>query len=250
MLSSIMKRNTLLVLSAILLSSVITFLITAFLVRLSAKDKLVEQQNNYDTAIYFNEICMGAEYVYTIPVTRKFDKPAKLFLVKDSSYSEQTKFVTRVLKEFNQLTTDGFKIKLTKDSATANMHLFLCSRKNLKNIPRFANVPEDKVVFGHFDSRFNNNIITDAVLFVNTTKPLLRQKEAILEEIVQSVGFFRDSDFYSNSVFYQYKYSSNIKTLTLSVQDKEIIRLLYSPNMKAGLTKRQAMDINMMALKK
>jgi hypothetical protein len=245
-----MKRNTLIVLSAILLSSGLTFLFTKFVLGLSAEGKIIEQQNNYDTAIYFNEICIGSEFDFVLPLTHKFTKPGKLYVVKESSYTEQMKFVTEVLKEFNKLTTDGFNITLTSDSASANMYLFFGSIKNLKKIPRFAKVQVDDGFFGYFDSRHTGNRITDAFIFVNTNKTLSGQKAAILEEIVQSVGFFRDSDFYNNSIFYQYKYLLDMKTDTFSYQDREIIKLLYSPKMKVGLNKRQAMEINMMSLKK
>lgn len=244
-----MKRNTLFVLLSILLTAALTFLITKFILDLSAKGSLIAQQNNYDTAIYFNEICIGSEYQFVLPLTHKFTKPGKLYVVKDSNYTAQMKFVTEVIKEFNRLTTDGFNITLTSDSASANMYLYLRSDKDLTKIPRFAKAPVDDGLVGYFDSRFTGNQITDAFIFVNTNKTLSEQKAAILEEIVQSVGFFKDSDFYTNSIFYQYKYLFKIKTHTLSSQDKEIIRLLYSPKMKVGLNKRQALEINMMLLK-
>ncbi|RZK08569.1 MAG: DUF2927 domain-containing protein [Flavobacterium sp.] len=244
-----MKRNTLFVLLSILITAALTFLITKFILDLSSKDRLMEQQNNYDTAIYFNEICIGSEYEFVLPLTHKFTKPGKLYVVKDSSYTEQMKFVTEVLKEFNKLTTDGFHITQTSDSASANMYLYLRGDKDLTKIPRFAKAPVDDGLVGYFDSRFTDNRITDAFIFVNTNKTFSEQKAAILEEIVQSVGFFKDSDFYTNSVFYQYKYLFKVKTHTLSFQDKEIIKLLYNPKMKVGLNKRQAMEINMMLLK-
>jgi len=69
------------------------------------------------------------------------------------------------------------------------------------------------------------------------------QKNAILEEVVQSLGFFNDSDLYFDSIFFQYKYDAKFKTVTLSDFDKKIISFLYHPLMKPGLNRLKTVEV-------
>ena len=223
--------------------SIGTHLATKSYMELKMEEEISLERSKQDVINYFNEICLGSEYGMLPLLTYKFKGTSLIYLVKnkDSAYTEQLKFLNKVLVDFNSLTTDGFKMSLTNDSAAANSHLYLCSDKQIKNRQRFKHVND--TFFGYFDSSIKNNYIVDAEIFINTDKPLEMQKVAILEEVIQSVGFFNDSDLYLNSIFFQHKYSAKFKTLTLSDLDKKIIRILYNPLMKTGLNRLKTVDV-------
>ncbi|MES2454167.1 MAG: DUF2927 domain-containing protein [Bacteroidota bacterium] len=221
--------------------SICTYLVAKSYFDVRIKEEISTERSNQEAINYFNEICLGSEYGSKVPLTRKFKGKALIYIVKDSAYHEQVNFLDKVLTDFNRLTIDGFKIALTNDSSTANIQLYLCSDKLIKTRKRFNRVTAD--FYGYFDSAIKNSYIGDSQIFINVDKPLMMQKAAILEEVVQSVGFFNDSDLYFNSIFFQYKYDMKFKTITLSDLDKKIISFLYHPLMKPGLNRLQTVEV-------
>lgn len=57
---------------------------------------------------YFNEICLGSEYGSSKKVTRKWQQPLKLYIVKDSAYDEQMLFIAQTIKNINALVSEEF----------------------------------------------------------------------------------------------------------------------------------------------
>ena len=196
--------------------------------------------------LYFNDICLGAEYGNSKKVTRKWKTPLNLYIVKDKNYKEQIDFIRESVEKINELVSDNFKISISNDSISANGHLFLCSDEKLKTYPEpfkkiFNRVNEN--FFGFFNYKFRENIIYNTAIFINTSKPIEFQKTAIIEEITQSLGFGNDSDLYSNSVFYQAKYDTKKAVLNFSEFDKELIKLLYNKKMKPGLNRLETEQV-------
>lgn len=191
-----------------------------------------------DLIDYFNEICLGSEFGNSTRVTRKWHKPMNLFIVKDKVLPEQTSFIKETVDKINSLTSKNFKITITKDSLYANTYLFVCPKETLKAYPEpfkniFRNISDD--YYGFFNYSFKNNEIYKASIFINSSKSMEFQKSAIIEEIVQALGFGNDSEIYSNSIFYQSKYRVKTPILELTEFDKMLIKLLYHPKMKVGL---------------
>ncbi|NJX16443.1 DUF2927 domain-containing protein [Tamlana crocina] len=196
--------------------------------------------------LYFNDICLGAEYGNSKKITRKWKTPLNLYIVKDKNYKEQINFIRESVEKINELVSDNFKISISNDSINANGHLFLCSDEKLKTYPEpfkkiFNNVDINN--FGFFNYNFRNNIIYNTSIFINTSKPIEFQKTAIIEEITQSLGFGNDSGLYSNSVFYQAKYDTKKTVLDFSEFDKELIKLLYNKKMKSGLNRLETEQV-------
>ena len=81
---------------------------------------------------YFNEIALGTEYSNSSKVIRKWKRPLKLYIVKDSLYSEQIEYIEETVKDINKLIPSDFNVSVTKDSLKANGMLFLCSEKKIK----------------------------------------------------------------------------------------------------------------------
>ena len=65
------------------------------------------------------------------------------------------------------------------------------------------------------------------------------QKHLLREELTQSLGLARDSQKYTESIFQ----SSWTITNEYAEIDKDLIRLLYHPDMKIGLRENQVHDV-------
>ena len=84
-------------------------------------------------------------------------------------------------------------------------------------------------------------------MYVDTQRPdILGQKHLLREELTQSLGLARDSYLYDDSIFQQ----SWTTVTQYSQMDKDIIRLLYHPEMEVGLDKTQVEDLLVQILKK
>lgn len=205
------------------------------------KKVIFVDKSKEDLISFFNEICLGYEYGNGQKVIRKWKEPLRLFIVKDSGYNEQVKFIDNTISNINKLVDNSFYIAITEDSINANGHLFLCSQDQLKlysmpNKSLFGNLEEN--IFGYVNVKTDMDYyITKASIFINTTKPLKFQKSTIIEEITQSLGLGNDTDIYLDSMFYQYKPLQNWATLKYSEFDEKIIQLLYSEEIKVGLNR-------------
>ena len=67
----------------------------------------------------------------------------------------------------------------------------------------------------------------------------IEQRHLLREELTQSLGLAKDSFKYPNSIFQ----SSWTQTLNYMEIDKDVIRLLYHPNMSTGLNALAVEDV-------
>jgi hypothetical protein len=63
---------------------------------------------------------------------------------------------------------------------------------------------------------------------------LIEQKHLLREELTQSLGLAKDSNLYPESIFQQ---SFSTKTTEHAAIDRDLVRLLYHPEMKIGLNR-------------
>ena len=67
----------------------------------------------------------------------------------------------------------------------------------------------------------------------------VEQRHLLREELTQSLGLAKDSPLYEQSIFQ----SRFTETNEYADIDKDLIRLLYHPNTKVGLTKAQVEEV-------
>ncbi|WP_285009276.1 DUF2927 domain-containing protein [Pedobacter faecalis] len=210
---------------------------------LEIKEMILKEREDHEIMSYFNDICIGDEYNMAKPVTRKFKSNARIYVVNSNLFGEQMQFIDSVLVEFNKLPTDGFKMELTNDSASASVHVYIMSVERAKRVEGFKNLTSES--FGHFtvNAKGNNTYITDSQVFIAETEPLIKQKVLLMQELMNAVGLLYVSPLYVKSIFYEFKHQSKFNTLQFSEQDKKIISLLYHPKMKAGLNKLKTVKV-------
>lgn len=176
---------------------------------------------------YFQLIALETEYGQSIPLTKKWTKPMSIYISGDPSPALLTE-LDSIIAELNPLFSDGFNIELTTDSLSANYHIIFGDKATYSKI-----YPETATLLRENDGLFTYYLNPDfsinyGHMFVEIDEtPFRFQKHILREELTQSLGLPNDIDHYANSIFY--KRWSDVQAY--SNLDKEVIRLLYHPQM-------------------
>ena len=190
---------------------------------------------------YFKEIALQSEYDDNSQRVIKWKKPMLLYVVKEKELKSQMSVIKKVINEINELATDGFEIKLTDNLLTSNSVLYLCEKDRVRELDReFYELLTDDIDYEiaglAYSEYFAATYIIDrSFIFVSTEEEFNVQESTILEEITQSLGLAFDSKKYANSIFYKDKSEQKIRTSEYSRLDRDIVRLLYHPEMEPGL---------------
>ena len=199
---------------------------------------------------FFKEVAIGTEYGGGFDVTQKWESVMKIFVGGNPS-GELISELNLIITEINELVTDPFSVHIVKDSLQSNFYLFFGSPQDYIDL-----FPEQRIYIdinnvGLFHISWDNFVITSGHMYVNIDLNDSKLKKHILrEELTQSLGLpkdlpysmgiiFENGDFIAetftnaikNSIFYEGM--SNLNSYNWA--DRLIIRLLYHPNMSAGL---------------
>ena len=121
---------------------------------------------------------------------------------------------------------------MVEDSLEMNYYIYLGSGEGYAEIyPSQAGLIQDN--WGLFSVLWDNaNYITRGNMYVDIERADDNEEKHLLrEEITQSLGLARDSERYDDSIFQD----AWTTTTSYSAIDRELIRLLYHPQMVAGL---------------
>ena len=190
---------------------------------------------------YFKEVALGFEGGNSSAITRKWRLPMRVFLDGDLSDPIINK-VERTVNEINELATDGFSVEMVNDSIRSNCYVFFGTTSQF--IEKFPDA-EDTIDknYGLFNVWWNFNYINRARIFIDTDRPSLTEQESlIVEEITQSLGLGKDSPRYPNSIFYETSDDGGFAREYADI-DKELIRLLYHPDMRVGLSRSEVDNV-------
>ncbi len=216
-----------------------TLLSTFFLLALLAGCKspeVIQPPLTYEDRVvsYFKNVALGFENGNASQITRKWLSPMRIYVAGDTSNQELMADIDYTIEQINSLASDGFFVERVADSANSNTYLMLGSRELF--IYFFPDAEEDlNGNLGLFNVWWNFDIINRARIFVDTRRTNRReQRSLILEEITQSLGLGRDSPQYPESIFYETSSNGGFAQ-DFSDLDRDIIRLLYHPEMEIGL---------------
>jgi hypothetical protein len=198
--------------------------------------EITEEQQ---TAIsYFKEIALGLEHGNAPTVTRKWTTEMKIFVGGDPSQGLEQELDT-IINDLNQLSQESdFSISTIVDSSNSNAYLFFGSNEVFaKRVPEAAeNVGQN---YGLFYFWWNgNNELNRMAAYVDMyrTENLTVRKHLLREELTQSLGLAKDSQRFSDSIFNS---SYAVQVTKFSEVDKQVIQLLYHPEMETGLNESQ-----------
>ena len=192
-----------------------------------------------DILDYFQEIALGFEFGNASNITRKWSTEMRVFMGGDPSGELLAEF-EKIRTEINGLATDGFRMTVVNDSLQANYYIFFGSgTKYAEMFPNESNLVDSN--FGLFNIFWNGqNQLNMGHMYVDIFRTdLTAQKHLLREELTQSLGLAKDSPKYPESIFQ----SAWTTTTEYASIDKDLIRLLYHPNLREGLNESQVDEV-------
>lgn len=200
-------------------------------------DKLSPYQNQ--VLDYFTDVALGFEIGSTSQVTRKWKREIKVFVGGDKT-TEMMNELDAIISELEAL-SDQLDISITTDTLQSNFYVYLGTASGF--VERFPTAEQHVASnWGLFYVYFNGaNEITGAVMYVDlvrTTQAEAR-KHLLREEFTQALGLARDSDLYPESIFY----GPWTVTTTYAPIDRDLVKLLYHPDVATGLNETQVRSL-------
>lgn len=186
---------------------------------------------------YFLEVALGSEYGNADKAIAKWQGEVRLFLAGEDILPVKQE-MDRVVKELNQL-MKTVKIRVVSQESQANLILFLGSKENYEKYePKVARYND----LGFFYTYPNDQkVIERGSLYIDTERMQANDTRFhfLREELTQCLGLMNDSHKYPDSIFYQ-KWSL---TSEFSAMDKQLIEMLYLPQVKTGMTASQVRQV-------
>ena len=211
--------------------------LTLFFSSCSSDDDLIIELSEYDLDVisYFKEIALGFEFGSSSELTRKWCSEMKIFIGGDTNPNLLNE-LNKIIGEIEDLSTDDFSIEIVSDSAKSNYYLYFGKGEDYANLfPSQSSYVNSN--WGLFSIWWNSvNCLNRGHMYVDIYRADDKgQKHLLREELTQSLGLAKDSNKYQNSIFQ----SSWTTTTSFSQIDKDLIRLLYHPEMQTGLNESE-----------
>lgn len=184
-----------------------------------------------DVILYFNEVCLDAEYVNSgdPSLLQRWEEPL-LYMINGEPTQEDLAAFEGFVAWLN--TIEGFPgIHPTENLWENNLEIYFCTQQDMIN--RLGNNfygMDGGVTFWYRDNRIYNAIIcyrTDILQVVRNS--------VILEEIYNGLGPIQDTDLRPDSIIF----SGYSEPQELTEIDRLILRLLYHPDMRCGMNKSE-----------
>jgi len=186
---------------------------------------------------YFKEIALGFEFGNASEITRRWEGGMKIFMGGSPS-PELRSELDKIITELNDLsTTPLFKIESVSDTLQSNFYIYFGSDNSYATIfPSQASLTASNL--GLFTIYWNgaNELIRGHMYIDIFRTNQTEQRHLLREELTQSLGLAKDSSLYPESIFQQ---AFSTKTTEYAQIDKDVIRLLYHPQMTVGLNRNE-----------
>lgn len=200
-------------------------------------DETTPELTQYDESVisYFKDIALGFLFGGSSEITRRWETDMKVY-IEGTPTAENLSEFQKVRSEINALTTNGFSIEVVTDKSQANVTIFFGSVDQFSALyPSSAGVA--KANLRTFAVWWNtNNEINRSVIYVdNQQTSAIQQKSWVRGMMAGALGLGQISPLYPESMFYS-RANTNI---TFTQMDKDLIKLLYHPNMRIGLTEEE-----------
>ena len=188
-----------------------------------------------DVILYFNEVCLDAEYVNSGDPSRlqKWISPITYYL-QGSPTQEDLETLNHFTDWLN--TIEGFPgIHQTQEPLEANLNIHFCDQQEMISLmgDNFYGM-DGAVTFWYMD-----DVIYDAIICYRTDLDQHLRNSVILEEIYNGLGPIQDTALRSDSIIYS-EFSEPQK---LTPMDELILRLLYHPDIRCGMDKAACEEV-------
>jgi hypothetical protein len=182
-----------------------------------------------ETVEYLSEIGFGSEYGTSSPVLHRWQQDLRI-QVHGKPTETDLATLLQVTQELDSLIPH---LSLEITSVDPNIDIHFVPESSFTSVdPQY--VP---VNLGFFRVWWDSQEVINRARILISTQGLNQTERShlIREELTQSMGLFMDSWRYQDSVFYQ-GWTSTVEYTPL---DREIIRLLYSPQLESGMVRTQ-----------
>ena len=182
---------------------------------------------------YFYEIALGAEYGESGNVIHKWIDDIGI-KIKGRPTDRDIEAINEVISELNYI-IDSIKLDIVVWDPDIEIYF--------DSVDRFSSIEPNYIQgnTGFFWTWWDDSgALYRARILIATGR--INQKERshlIREELTQSLGMMNDSYKYKNSIFYQ----DWTDTGSYSDMDRAVIRILYDPRIKLGMTMDEVDDV-------
>ena len=183
---------------------------------------------------YFVEVALGSEYGSTDKRICKWADEVRLY-VAGEQIAPVRQELDKIIKELNLLMKHT-RIREVTQQQDANLILFFGGRQDY--IDKYEERASRYTDLGLFYVYPNEEkVIQRGSLYIDTQRMKANDTRFhfLREELTQCLGLMNDSNRYPDSMFYQ-KWSLHNAFTAL---DKQLIEMLYLPEVKAGMTETE-----------
>ena len=188
----------------------------------------------------FYDIALRAEYQPVAPVVKKWQQPLRVWMHSNAGdVQEQAHLLKSHLQQLHNIT--GLPVHFVKSKAQANVRVFFVDEQDASEITTqeihatAAQYLEESHCLGHI--RFNHQAeITRGTVIIPVQRAQAQDKlqPCVVEEMTQMLGLVNDSQQVYPTVF-----SDITPEEQLTGLDYLLLKLLYDPNIKTGMTYQQ-----------
>ncbi len=186
----------------------------------------------YDLQVidYFEEIALGFSDGSINEITRKWKAPMKVYM-SGTPNEPLKKELNKIVSEINLIATDGFQIEVTEDSLVANFDIIIGTAKQYYTIFPSQGDTTSTSAGNYYIYWYNKSDIFYGNLFVDTNQGTFSYSTFLLRRyLTGAIGLTNTSYEYPESIF-----SRDWRVVNKYQQiDKDMIRLLYHPDMQTG----------------
>lgn len=182
---------------------------------------------------YFKELVFKSEFREKESFVRKWETDVNIYISSGFPLA-LSKELDAILVELNNC-LQVIKLKKTNDLRRADLKVLAGTVKDFLKIEPKASpyATRSNGLFWLHWSKYGRILWGSVFINLEKSNSIEKQKHVLREELTQALGIMNDSNKYKDSIFYQ----NNSQVTSYSELDKKIIKLLYSKNIKPGMTK-------------
>ena len=188
-----------------------------------------------DVIRYFNEVCLDAEFSHAGDATLLQKWNTTIYYRLNGEYTDED-YATFISFCDWLNTIDGFPgIYAAEDNSQVNMRIYFCTQEVMLTIMGDTFIDTDGCVTYWYE----NDEIYDADICYRTDLDQYLRNSVILEEIYNGLGPIQDTQLRPDSIIY----AAFSQPQALTEIDELILRLLYHPDIKCGMTAEECENV-------
>ena len=184
-----------------------------------------------DVIRYFAEVCLDAEIINSgdPSLLQKWADPIS-YRVFGSPTQEDSAILENFVRWLN--TIDGFPdMAEAAESQPINFRIYFCTQEEMLNLMG----EEFDAMDGAVTFWYDRDQIYDAIVCIRTDLDQHLRNSVILEELYNSLGPIQDTSLREDSIIY----SGYSEPQALTPMDELLLKLLYHPTLRCGMTKEE-----------